>query len=50
MLAPTTIKRKAAALTRCDGLRFVLTTLPLTPWKDRDHGFVHPVAAHFKPH
>ena len=31
----------AAAVTSCDGLDFVLTTLPLTPWKDGDHGVVH---------
>ena len=41
---PTTpnLNETAAAVTSCDGLDFVLTTLPLTSWKDRDHGFVQP--------
>ena len=45
MPAPITPNETAAAVS-CDGLDFVFsTTLPLTPWKDRDHGFVHPQGA-----
>ena len=31
----------AAVGTNYDGLDFVSTTLPLTPWKDRDNERVH---------
>ena len=40
-MTPVTSMEKAATVTSCDGLGFVSTTLPLTPEKERDHGFVH---------
>ena len=40
------INKKAAAVTSCDGLNLVSTTVPLTPSKDRDHGYLHHDGAH----
>jgi len=40
MPAHITLNKKPAAAIIRDGLYFVLTTLSLTPWKDRDHGFI----------
>lgn len=44
------LKREAAAVTSCDGLDFVLTTLSPTPGKGEDHGFVYQHAPSFKPY
>ena len=40
MAIPDFINETATAVTSCDGLIFVLTTLSPTPGKGEDHGFV----------
>ncbi len=45
-----TLNTKAAAVTSCDGLNCVSTTLSITPGKDQDRVLIPPPAAHFKPH
>ncbi len=41
MPASITPNEKAAAVTICDGLNLVSTTLSPPPGKDEDHGLVH---------
>ena len=41
MLAPITHNETAPGLDRAEGANSFLTTIPLTPWKDRDHDLVH---------
>ena len=43
---PIIRKKKPAEVTTPGGLYFVSTTLPLTPWKDRDDEHVHDDCAH----
>ncbi len=45
MSAYLTPNEKAAAVTSCDGLNLVSTTLSPPPGKDEDHGLVHRHAA-----
>ncbi len=44
-----TLNAKPAEVTTPGGLRFVLTTLSLTPGESRDNDFIQYRAAQFKP-